>query len=314
MSIVVAVVATVLLVPALVVAALVDVLRWLVRRRPWMATRMVLFGWVYVANANIGLVLLSGAWILAGFGASRRRLQSSAYWIQLWWARNLFGAFRRIFRVAIDVEGDEVATPGPIVLLLRHASIADVLLPNVLVTRRHGLLLRYVLKRELLVDPSLDVAGNRMPNHFVDRDGDTAAEVARVAALTEDLGPDDGVIIYPEGTRFTEAKQARVLERLRSRGSQLAARAARLRHVLPPRLGGPLVLLDAGVDVVVMAHTGLEPLGRVKDAWRGDIVGSTVSVGMWRVPASEVPGDRVGRVRFLFEQWERVDAWIAARR
>ena len=38
------------------------------------------------------------------------------------------------------------------------------------VSRRYHLRLRYVLKRELLWDPCLDIVGQRVPNIFVDRD------------------------------------------------------------------------------------------------------------------------------------------------
>jgi len=34
----------------------------------------------------------------------------------------------------------------------------------------------------------------------------------------------------------------------------------------------------------------------------------------WRVPASEVPRDRDEVVAWLFDQWERIDAWIAENR
>jgi hypothetical protein len=36
----------------------------------------------------------------------------------------------------------------------------------------------------------------------------------------------------------------------------------------------------------------------------------------WRVPADEVPdsGDREAQVQWLYDWWERIDRWIAARR
>ena len=120
-----------------------------------------------------------------------------------------------MFRVRVVVDGDHVVIPGPILLFIRHASIADTLLANVIATRRHGLLLRYVLKNELLVDPAIDIAGNRLINYFVDRrSGDTATEVARVEALAADLTEDEGVLIYPEGTRYTDEKAARIREKV----------------------------------------------------------------------------------------------------
>ena len=68
--------------------------------------------------------------------------------------------------------------PAPILVVSRHASLIDTLLPGRYVTQPFGIRLRYVLKSELLVDPALDIAGNRLPNVFVDRGGDTDRELA----------------------------------------------------------------------------------------------------------------------------------------
>ena len=46
----------------------------------------------------------------------------------------------------------------------------------------HQVRLRYVLKRELLLDPCLDIVGNRLPNCFVARSGaDAQADIDKVA-------------------------------------------------------------------------------------------------------------------------------------
>jgi steroid 5-alpha reductase family enzyme len=44
----------------------------------------------------------------------------------------------------------------------------NAILTSVLLTHRHGIDFRHVLKRELLWDPCLDVMGNRLPNYFGD--------------------------------------------------------------------------------------------------------------------------------------------------
>ena len=73
-------------------------------------------------------------------------------------------------------------------LFPRHVSVADTLLPAVFVSSRNGILLRHVLKRELLWDPCLDIVGNRLPNCFVRRDSrDSAREIRAVAALAHDV-------------------------------------------------------------------------------------------------------------------------------
>ena len=294
----------------ILVGAVIDLYRTLIRKRPAMALRIFAFGWVYLAVGMYGLVAVFSHWVFAGFGSSMTFMREHAYRLQEFWARSLFGAFRWIFRVDVSVEGLEVVAPGPILVLMRHASIVDTLLPNVFVTRAAGVRLRYVLKKELLSDPTMDIAGNRLINHFVDREGDSTTEVRAVLALADGMTAGDGVIIYPEGTRFTAARRQRILDGLSDRDSDLAVRTRRLRHVLPPRPGGTSALLGAGVDIVVAAHTGLESLATIPDAWTGKIVGSHLRIRFTRFPASDVPGDRRGKVSWLFDRWDEIDAWL----
>lgn len=92
-----------------------------------------------------------------------------------------------------------------------------------------------------------------------------------------------------------------------------SARVA-LRHVLPPRTSGPLALLDAApdADVLAAAHVGLEGVTHFRNAWRGDLISRHIRVRFWRIPSASVPKDRAPRVEWLFDVWERVDAWIDA--
>jgi hypothetical protein len=46
--------------------------------------------------------------------------------------------------------------------------------------------------------------------------------------------------------------------------------------------------------------------------WRGDLVGSTVHVKIWRYPASAVPRDEAPLAQWLYERWLELDAWIHA--
>jgi 1-acyl-sn-glycerol-3-phosphate acyltransferase len=211
----------------------------------------------------------------------------------------------------VSVEGLDLVRPGPVIVMMRHASIVDTLLPNVFVTRGGGIRLRYVLKRELLADPTLDIAGNRLINHFVDRDGDAAAEVGAVLALTEGMTDREGVLIYPEGTRFTAERRQRVIDQFGERSSDLADRTRALQRVLPPRPGGSAVLLGTGHDVVIAAHTGLEPLATIPDAWSGTVVGAEVRIRFTRFAGDSIPTDRRGRVEWLFDRWAEVDDWVS---
>jgi 1-acyl-sn-glycerol-3-phosphate acyltransferase len=236
--------------------------------------------------------------------------------LQKLWSGALFAGSRRIFRFELEVEGQGEVVDTPLLLFMRHASMADTLLPAVLVANVHGTRLRYVMKRELLVDPCLDLVGHRLPNYFVDRFSDTARrEVEAIGALGSGLGQGDGVLIYPEGTRFTPERRARIIERLEAAGDAAgAAKARSLRRVLPPREGGAAALLDAApdADVVIGAHRGFEAAATFPALWRGELVGRRIQVRFWRIPRERIPTDARERSAWLLDQWRRVDAWLGA--
>lgn len=284
------------------------------------ATRCGAFFALYLQCEAAGLLASFAIWVFSGAwaGVGRERFLRWNFALEALWCGALYHGAARIFGFRTEVENAEVVERHPFYLFLRHASIADTLLAGVLVCIPHGARFRFVLKRELLWDPCFDVVGNRLPNYFVDRNAeDSAAETAAVGRLAEGLADDEGLLIYPEGTRFTPEKQARVIERLRERGEgDLLARAESLRHVLPPRLGGPLALLERnpGRDVVFCAHTGFEGAGTFSDLWHGSLIGQVIRVSFWRVPFEEIPESHDARAEWLFEHWQRIDLWIAAHR
>ena len=173
--------------------------------------------------------------------------------------------------------------------------------------------LRYVLKSELQLDPALDIAGNRLPNTFIDRgSGESDADKTRIDQLARTMASDEAILIYPEGTRFSEEKAERVRKRFAGKTTDLATTAMGYQHVLPPRPGGTLTLLEAGnADVVVLAHHGLEGFARVKDIWAGDLVGRSVKAQFTRISRDSIPADRNARVEWLFGVWADVDSWIS---
>lgn len=300
--------------PILVVGALlVDVVRWVFTRRPFVAVRMILFMWAYLAISVTGVVWMFLNWIAAGFGRRKERMIKNAYRVQRWWARSLFSSVGGLFGFDMSIEGHELVRPGPIIAMFRHTSIVDNLLPALLITDREKMELRWVIKRELLIEPALDVGGNRLPNYFVARTSrNPEEEIARIAGLADGLDEDGGVLIFPEGTRFTEKKRARVLKRLQSRDPALHARAKQLKNLLPPRLGGPVALLDKGIDVVFCGHHGLGGFAHLRDIWAGGMVGAKISVKFWRQPASAIPAGVEARNQWLLDQWQKIDDWITS--
>ncbi|MBI3783193.1 MAG: 1-acyl-sn-glycerol-3-phosphate acyltransferase [Deltaproteobacteria bacterium] len=295
---------------------LIAVLADRLRGGPAVLTRCIAFFVFYLCCEVVGVFCAFGAWLLhlLSLGRQRRRYLEWNFALECWWARTLLAGAKWIFAMHVEAEHAEVASRGPLLLFIRHASVGDTLLPAVLVSNTFGIRLRYVLKRELLWDPCLDIVGNRLPNYFARRgSGDSEREVRAVQQLSENLGPADGVLIYPEGTRFTPAKQAKVIDRLaRSLTPDLLAQVKGFRHVLPPRLGGVLGLIDRNpnADVVFCAHSGFEGAGTFHDLLKGTLVNAAIRVHFWRVAASEIPTAHDARVRWLFDQWQRVDEWV----
>jgi 1-acyl-sn-glycerol-3-phosphate acyltransferase len=307
---------TVLAPVLLLAAALVDLALWLRRRKPWMAVRLVAMLWWFLFGELRGLLGMLAVNVRNGFRDTPRR-RRSVYRLRQQWCGGHLDGIRALFGMGLEVEGLDEAAPGPEVVLIRHASIIDNALPDAVIGRAHGIGLRFVLKRELQMLPTIDIGGRMVPTTFVRRgSGDTEAELVNLRALARDLGPDEGLLIYPEGTRHTDAKLARAQALIAERQPAIAPLAAGLRHVLPPRLGGTLALLEEarGADVVVCGHFGLDGFEHVSDIWGGGLVGTTVRVKFWRHAAADVPADRDELVAWLFERWQELDDWIGVQR
>lgn len=293
-------------------AALVD----LARRGPGVALRSGAMVGAYLAAELAGIAASAGLWLWKRcVGIEPERWNDLHFRLEAWWGSTLLGAVVRIFGMRVEVEGDADLGRGPYLLLLRHASSGDTLLSSQLVCKAHGMRLRYVLKRELLWDPCLDIVGNRLPNVFVDRfSDDSRGEVRQVQALATELGPKDGLLIYPEGTRFTEKRRSAVLDRFHRQGDTKMLEYARsLDSVLPPRVGGTLGLLEAApdLDVVFCAHTGFEGASSMARLWSGGLVHRRVKVEFRRVARAKVPVERAEQNAWLLEEWRTVDAWVA---
>ncbi len=312
---------TPMLLPVSVILGIVDVLR----RKPLPLPRTVVFLWYYLLCETVGILVSGLMWIAALLIGEPRspagpRFLTWNYELQRQWGAALGRGAFAIFGIKLDAEPVPPAADGsdrPILLFIRHASVADTLLAVMLITGSERTRLRYVLKRELLWDPCLDIVGNRIPNYFVSRDStDSSAESAAVGRLMTGLGGGEGVLIYPEGTRFTPSKQRRIRARLDEGDDRLAAeRARQLERVLPPRPGGYLELLrgngpEIGADVLFCVHSGLEKSTSFNELTNGGLIGSHVSVRFWRVPFSELPTDDQARVDWMHEQWKRVDSVV----
>lgn len=280
------------------------------RGASFVVLRLLMFFWIYLAIELLGLIAAGAIYAVTRGDIARR--QDLFFRLECWWGSSLFAWICRCLSLSSSIEGDEQILPGPVLVFIRHASIIDTAVPVAFLSNAKGLRLRYVFKRELLVDPCIDVAGHASPNYFVDRGGSSEDELAGIRSLAENLG-DEGVLLYPEGTRFTERKKQIALQRLAKTHPELVPVAESFRYCLPPKLGGVLTLLDAapGTDVLIVAHRGLEGLAEVTDLLSGSVVGKEVQVRIWRIDAADIPEGEARR-RWLFDWWKRVDDFVYA--
>ncbi len=303
----------ILFVPLLAVAAACDK----VRRQHWTLVRTLAFFVWYLALELAGVAAAFMIWLTGGpwTGRDQERYLARNYALQAWWAGMLGGGGFAIFGMHTEIDrNDSIINERPVLVFVRHASTADTIMAAQLLAAPYGLHLRYVLKRELLWDPCLDIVGNRLPNVFVDRDSaHSEQEIASIGALAHGIRAGEGVLIYPEGTRFSLAKKRRIVDKLRMQGQIAKAdEAESLRHVLRPRSGGALALLAAApeADVVFLAHTGFEAASSFDRFFRGGLVGRTVHVQIRAVPKSLIPEGRVAQQAWLMQQWREVDEFI----
>jgi 1-acyl-sn-glycerol-3-phosphate acyltransferase len=291
----------------------------LIRRKRFATTRFLLFAGVYLWCATLSLVGLFFSWLVCGtwLGASWDRIYRQTYWFQYHWSRGLYRGGEACFSVRTVLDDSEWPrdSRGPFLVFIRHTSVAETMMPFVMLGHPRNIQLRYVIKRELLAEPALDVAAQRIPNAFVRRSGgDLTKELEQIRKLARDMGPGEGVLIYPEGTRFSPKKHA---ERLASIQAQSPERYERVRgysRVLPIRLGGPMALLDErpDADVLFVAHTGFEAVSSFERMINGALVGKLVKVKAWRVPAADIPKDAAARAAWLDAEWAKVDRWVDA--
>jgi 1-acyl-sn-glycerol-3-phosphate acyltransferase len=282
----------------------------LARRKQHVVLRLLMFFWTFLAIEMVGLTLAACIYLIT-LGRSKPR-QDLFFALECWWGSSLFKWLCRYLSLGTKVEGQDNVLPGHVLVFIRHASIIDTALPVTFLSNAQGLRLRYVFKRELLIDPCIDVAGHASPNYFIDRGGSAAEELAGIRGLAMNLG-DEGVLLYPEGTRYTERKKRIALKQLGKTHPELVPIAESFQHCLPPKPGGALTLLEAApdADVIVIAHRGLEGLANVSDLLNGSVVGKTVEVSIWRIPAAEIPRGAERR-RWLFDLWKRVDEFVGA--
>ena len=305
-----AVVLTVLLPAWLPLVIIIDAfrLKW---RFP--LARLLLFAvcWAWLETA--GVICSALLWI----GGQSKNL-SRHYALQRWWADRLLRALKATCGFSVEVENIDSLKPGPVILLARHASLADSLVSAYVVTTLAHMNPRFVLKRELLADPCLDVVGQRLPNHFLDRQAtDSTPELEALQSLVTNIDASTVGIIFPEGTRANNKKRTRALEKIAANDQDRVDRLSDMRHLLPPRPAGAAAMLRGctSADVVVAWHVGFEGLdtfGGILKAISSDM--PPIRFHLRRVSRGEIPDASIsngeGFTRWLDDEWMRMDGEV----
>ena len=127
------VVVTLLLPVLLILAALVDAALWVAKRKPWVGLRLTAFLWWFLFGEMQALGGVLWIWFRSGgpFGGDSERRRLGIYNLRIHWARSHLAGIRALFSLRFEVEDLEVAGPGPVVIMIRHASIIDLSLIHI---------------------------------------------------------------------------------------------------------------------------------------------------------------------------------------
>jgi 1-acyl-sn-glycerol-3-phosphate acyltransferase len=276
--------------------------------------RVVLFLLQYGINDSVEIMLAPCYWMLAGFGtrlhhptsiARHERLQAWSIDVLARRADRLLG-----LRFNLDPAAMSALTPGPVIALCRHVNVVDASLPSLLY-QRLGFRTLGVIMAELLADPGFDLIYARTGSVFIPRDNGPEA-LTMLRRIGDNIDATTAIVIFPEGRLF----RADILERAKARfalsNPERAARLAPLCHVLPPRPGGVLALLETvEADVVVIAHRGLDRYASFAELAKAVPLREPITVTAWRVHADQIPRGELERIAWLDEQWLRVDEWVS---
>ena len=228
----------------------------------------------------------------------------------------LFRTARKAFRLEIVPPAQGVDLPdGPLIVFSRHAGPGDSFLLAYALLAVGGRRPRLVAKETLRLDPLIDIVLGRTPNCFVGRSERARADAPRrIGELSAALGPRDALLAFPEGGNFTAKRRRHLIDRLRrQRNRRILATASSLNHVLPAKPTGVFAAVDAAppnAHVLFVAHTGLDRIETVPEAWRAIPLQHPVRLAWWSVPVPDIPAADCARETWLKEQWTRIDAWI----
>lgn len=296
----------------LVLGTLPAVVARLGLRLPWSAPR-ALCRLVLVGAAYLALFEMPAVWAVAwmrtageptpeGYRSLAARLSSRLF------DRGLPFAGMRVIRRGVPPIVDGV----PVVVLARHAGVLNA--PLLLYALSHdlgGRRLRGCGKRLVALVPGL--AGLLRGLGVVLLPWNLSGRITALrmwSTMAADVGPDDAVLVFPEGANYTRRRRALAMAGRTGGG---ARHRDVLHRTLPPRSAGALAVVRAApaADVVVFGHTGLEdllPWCAALDYPRRDH--GELHLTWWQAHADQVPRTAAPFDGWLTDRWFALDRWI----
>jgi hypothetical protein len=67
---------------------------------------------------------------------------------------------------------------------------------------------------------------------------------------------------------------------------------------------------NRGADVIFCAHTGFESVIDLRDILRGTLISREIHVRFWRIGFDAIPKTSDEQLRWLYDEWAKVDHWI----
>ncbi len=315
-----------LLSPFLAVLALVFGLLARSRAGHMRSLRLVGFALVWFVAETVALIMLAGLWVVSGFGGRLRTepYQSRHYAVMRWFLDLMYRGAEATYGLRVEIDEPETTAAElaarlarPVIVLSRHAGPGDSFLLVHQLLSIYQRRPRVVMKAALQLDPSVDIVGNRLPNVWIKgRQTGERIFTEQIERLARGLDEQGALVIFPEGGNWTPHRWRRGIRRLETLGRpDLAARAAGMPNMLPPRPGGALAAMAAcpDADVIFVAHAGLDNIITLGDVWGKFPIDQVIRAKWWRVPHDAVPrsADYEARVQWLYGWWERIDTWIS---
>jgi len=257
-----------------------------------------------------------------GFGLGKRgrdRPEDRRSWqrnraLMGWYTNTQLRFICWVLQAPIEWNDHAPTAPGPVIVMARHTSFFDALIPAAMLSGRKKMLAHHVVTAGLQFAPLIDIVGHRFPNCFISRNpGVGSRELGPIEELGSQLDENSGCIIFPEGTFRSPERFERAVRRLSRRSPDRAQQASALVHTLPPRPSGIWALLQGSptADIIVCANTGFERFGFVRDIVRNMPSRTPLQIETWRIARADIPDEFEAFTDWLLDEFARIDRWVS---